>query len=268
YQSSDGIATITLHRPDRLNAWTAVMDVEVREAMEIAAADQEVRVILLTGSGRGFCAGADIERLSGLASGGKQQQPPAQPRRPRPLGGSTRADFEGRVSYLPAVGKPVIGVINGPCAGIGFVLALYCDMRIAGADAVFVSAFARRGLIAEYGIAWILPRLIGPSRALDVLLSSRKVGAEEALRMGLVDQVLPQAELEAGARAYALELARNSSPRSMRVMKRQVWEGAFQTLAEAEALAQTEMRLSFESEDFKEGVAHFKEKRAPRFTGK
>jgi enoyl-CoA hydratase/carnithine racemase len=148
------------------------------------------------------------------------------------------------------------------------VLALYCDLRFAGSDAVFVSAFARRGLIAEYGAGWMLSRLVGPANALDLLMSSRRVGAEEALRMGLVNQVFPQAELLARSQAYAAELAAACSPRSLRVIKRQVWDAQFETLGEAQDVAEREMEASFGSEDFKEGVAHFQEKRPPRFTGR
>jgi enoyl-CoA hydratase/carnithine racemase len=265
YETSEGIATITLNRPERLNAWTATMERELRQATEAAAADDAVRVILVTGAGRGFCAGADMSRLSGVAAGRAETRPSFAPY--PPLGGSERPDFRRRVSYFPAVGKPVIGVINGPAAGIGLVLALYFDMRIAGSEALFITAFARRGLIAEYGASWALSRLVGPAHALDLLLSSRRVGADEALRLGLVNQVVPQDELMTCARAYARDLALLSSPRAMRVMKRQVWEAQLGTLSDALDLADHEMAESFKSEDFREGVAHFAEKRPPRFTG-
>jgi len=148
------------------------------------------------------------------------------------------------------------------------VAALFCDMRFAGSEALFTTAFSRRGLIAEYGMAWILPELVGRSVALDLLLSSRKVGAEEALRIGLVNQLFQAEELLSGVRAYARELADAVSPRSTAVMKRQVWEAPFQTPGEAIALAEAEMAESFKSDDFREGVAHFLEKRKPSFTGK
>jgi len=148
------------------------------------------------------------------------------------------------------------------------VAALFCDMRFAGSEALFTTAFARRGLIAEYGMAWILPELVGRSAALDLLLSSRKVGAEEALRLGLVNRVCPAEALLPEVRAYALELADAVSPRSMAVMKRQIWEAPFQTPGEAIKLAEAEMAESFKSADFREGVAHFLEKRKPNFTGK
>ncbi len=260
------IATITFNRPDRLNAFNAAMEGELREAMIAAAKDDAVRVIILTGAGRGFCAGADMERLGGIA--GSTTTVPRESGKPLGLGGSDRPDFQGRYTYFPAIPKPIIAAINGPAAGLGMVLALYCDMRFAGSDAVFTTAFAKRGLIAEYGINWLLTRLVGPGHALDLLLSARKVGAAEAERIGLVNRTLPQAELLAGARAYAMDLASTVSPRSMRIMKRQIWEAQHQSLAEATAIGEQEMRQSFTSEDFREGVAHFVEKRAARFTGR
>jgi enoyl-CoA hydratase/carnithine racemase len=166
------------------------------------------------------------------------------------------------------VPKPIIAALNGATAGLGLVVSLYCDLRIAADTAVFTTAFSRRGLIAEHGVSWMLPRLVGLQHALDLLLSARKITAAEALAMGLVAQVKPAATLQEDVRAYARELADLVSPRSLRVMKRQVWEAQFQSLAEATAVADEEMQKSFTAEDFKEGVAHFVEKRAPRFTGR
>ncbi len=265
YEVSERIATITLNRPDRLNAWTMQMDIELRDAVKAAAADEGVRVIILTGAGRGFCAGADMGNLSSRTTSGPSVAVTPQ-RAPDFL--DAPPDFRGRCSYFAAVPKPVIAAVNGPCAGIGMVAALFCDMRFAGSEALFTTAFARRGLVAEYGIAWILPQLIGRSAALDLLMSARKVGGEEAARLGLVNQVVPQEELMATVRAYALDLADNVSPRSMAVMKRQVWHAAGQTLLEATKIAEEEMAKSFDSADFKEGVAHFMEKRKPAFTGR
>jgi enoyl-CoA hydratase/carnithine racemase len=264
YDIAERIATITLDRPDRLNAWTPTMGEEVRDAMRRAADEDSVRVIVLTGAGRGFCAGADMATLSRLTQGhgaGTASPPP-------PFDPSSRPDFTKRYSYFPAVPKPIIAAINGPCAGLGLVLALYCDLRFAAPEAQFTTAFSRRGLIAEHGISWTLPSLIGLSGALDLLLSARRVDAEEALRLRLVDRVSPPGELTAQVRAYAAELAEAVSPRSMRVMKRQLWEARFQTLAEAIDGADREMAASFESEDFREGVAHYVEKRKPAFTGR
>ena len=265
YEVTDRIATITLNRPERLNAWTTTMGREVQRAMRVAADDETVRAIVLTGAGRGFCAGADIGNLSTLSQGERSavafQSPP-------PFDPNARPDFQSPYSYFPAVPKPVIAAINGPCAGLGLVIALYCDLRFAAPEAQFTTAFSRRGLIAEHGISWMLPTLIGLSAALDLLLSARRVGAEEALRLRLVDRVAPPGELITMVRVYASELCEAVSPRSMRVIKRQLWEARSQTLAEAIETGNREMLESFRSEDFREGVKHFIEKRGPVFTGR
>jgi enoyl-CoA hydratase/carnithine racemase len=271
YEVKDRVATITLNRPDKLNAWTAVMGREVRQAMDEAARDEAVRVIVLTGAGRGFCAGADMQMLSGIVGAGGQEPGESAPaREPAADGGdpSIRPDFRGPYAYFPLVPKPIIAALNGATAGLGLVVSLYCDLRIAADTAVFTTAFSRRGLIAEHGVSWILPRLVGLQHGLDLLLSARKITAAEALAIGLVAQVKPAATLQEDVRAYARELADLVSPRSLRVMKRQIWEAQFQSLAEATAVGEEEMRRSFTAEDFKEGVAHFVEKRAPRFTGR
>ena len=274
YEVKDRVATVTLHRPDKLNAWTAQMGREVRAAMTEAGRDEAVRVIVLTGAGRGFCAGADMGLLAGLAGAGAPTEDAAQVLRREngeaaaAAGDDTRPDFRGPYAYFPTIPKPIIGALNGATAGLGLVVALYCDLRLASDAAVFTTAFARRGLVAEHGISWMLPRLVGLPHALDLLLSARKIDAGEALRMGLVSQVLPQAGFAAGVTAYARELADLVSPRSMAVIKRQVWEAQFQTLDEAMGVAAEEMRRSFSSADFKEGVAHFLEKRPPSFTGR
>jgi enoyl-CoA hydratase/carnithine racemase len=269
YQVADRVATITLNRPDKLNAWTAVMEGEVRAGIGEAERDEKVRVIVLTGAGRGFCAGADISLLSTVATKGLDSAQRAQAT--QPVGGISeggRADFQKKYSYFPAVTKPVIAAINGPIVGLGLVIALYCDLRFASDAARFGTAFARRGLIAEYGMAWMLPRLVGHSNALDLLFSARMIDAAEALRMGLVNQVYPQGTFHEKVREYAVDLASNVSPRSLRVIKRQVYDAMFLTLAETFETSEREMLASLQCEDFKEGVAHFVEKRSPVFTGK
>jgi enoyl-CoA hydratase/carnithine racemase len=272
YEVAKRVATITLNRPDKLNAWTAVMEQEVRAAMAEAERDENVRVIVLTGAGRGFCAGADMSLLSTVATKGLDAAQRAQAVQ---VGagsgwgeGSARADFQKKYSYFPAMSKPVMGAINGPAVGLGLVIALYCDLRFASDAARFSTAFARRGLIAEYGMAWMLPRLVGHANALDLLFSARLIDAAEAFRMGLANQVYPQDVFQEKVREYAAELAANVSPRSLRVIKRQVYDAMFQPLGEAFEIAEREMLASLQCEDFKEGVAHFVEKRAPVFTGK
>jgi enoyl-CoA hydratase/carnithine racemase len=266
YDVKDSIATVTLNRPDRLNAFDSEMDIGLRQAMASAARDAAVRVIVLTGAGRGFCAGADMERLSGAAGSGGTTIP-RETLKPLDLG-PTRADFQHKYSFFPAIPKPIIAAVNGPAAGLGLVFACYCDIRFAASEAIFTTSFSRRGLIAEYGLAWLLPRLVGSGQAADLLFSARRVSAAEAERIGLVSRVFPQTEFAAGVRAYAAELAAAVSPRSLRVMKRQLWEAMLGGLGAAVELANEEMRGSFLSEDFREGVAHFVEKRAARFTGK
>jgi enoyl-CoA hydratase/carnithine racemase len=271
YSVSERVATVTLNRPDKLNAWTGQMGTEVRGAMTAANGDERVRVIILTGAGKGFCAGADISLLAGVVSSGGVPEGAAEALRHQAAAHTNPnvpPDFQGTYSYFPSLNKPVIGAINGHAVGLGMVIALYCDLRFASSEAKFSTAFARRGLIAEYGIAWMLPRLIGLPNALDLLLSARTVGPEEALRLGLVNRVFPSDSFVAGVRAYAQELATQVSPRSMAAIKQQVYSALFQTLEEATVSSERAMLESLKSEDFKEGVAHFVEKRAPDFTGR
>ena len=275
YDVRDGIATLTLNRPDKLNAWTSVLEREVRHALTAASADADVRVVVLTGAGRGFCAGADMTMLNTIVD--KAEKPEESKKAttdaafaagPIPGGLALPQAFSYRYAYFPTVPKPIISAINGPAAGLGLVLSLYTDLRFAADTAVFTTAFARRGLIAEHGVDWILPRVVGLPNALDLLLSARKVTAQEALQMGLVNRVYPADQLLAETRAYALELARLVSPRSMRVMKSQLFRSQDVDFAGALSAGIEHMEASFGSEDFKEGVAHFVEKRPPAFTGK
>src|SRR5579883_442614 len=268
YQVSDRVATITLNRPDKLNAWTGTMEQEVRASIHEAERDENVRVIILTGAGRGFCAGADMSLLSNIAQQGVAGREHALANTGNGQRAGVRPDFQKKYSYFPSTQKPVISAVNGPAVGLGFVITLYCDLRFASDAARFGTAFAKRGLIAEYGLAWMLPRLIGPANALDMLFSARMVDANEALRIGLVSRVFPQDQFMNGVLAYAKELAYSVSPRSMRVMKQQVYNAMFETLSEAFDSSEQEMLKSLQCDDFKEGVAHFLEKRAAAFTGR
>jgi enoyl-CoA hydratase/carnithine racemase len=246
-----GVALLTLNRPDRLNAWTNAMHREYFDLLDDCAARDDVRAIVVTGAGKGFCAGADMGDLQTLGSGDVDYAE----HRPDP-----RPHFHART-----IPKPVIAAVNGACAGLGLVHALMCDLRFAAADAKFTTAFARRGLVAEHGISWLLPRLVGPSRALDLLMSARVVLGEEAAAMGLVDRAVPRDEVVDVALAYARDLATNCSPTSMAIMKRQVWAALEQPSQEALDIANQEMLESFGRPDFTEGVESFVERRPPQF---
>ena len=264
YEVADPIATITLNRPAQLNAWTGRMGAELRHAMARAEADKSVVAIILTGAGRGFCSGADMKALQGIGAGNREQPLPeelaADP-------GDATADpsYRGSLSYLLSLRKPVLAAINGPCAGIGVPLALCCDLRFASERAIFTTAFARRGLIAEWGLSWLLPRLVGSARAFDLILSARRVDAAEAGGLGLVNRVLPHDELIPTAQAYCEELASSCSPTSLRIMKRQIYEDLLRPLSQATENAVQLMRESVTRTDFREGVSSFLEKRPPKF---
>ncbi len=265
YRVEDGVAVVTLNRPDKLNAWRGEMDRDVRAAMRAANEDPAVKVIILTGAGKGFCAGADMNMLQGIQAGDATGRSGSTF---EPWDKTANENFQKQYSWFPAVQKPIIAAINGAAAGLGLIIALYCDIRFAADNAKFTTAFSRRGLVAEHGISWLLPRLIGFANAADLLFSARVINAAEAKDVGLVSRVIPAATFEQDVMAYARMLATEVSPRSLREMKREIWAAQFQTLGQAIDAANADMPPSFKSEDFKEGVAHFVEKRAPRFTGR
>jgi len=262
YDVRDRIATITLNRPEQLNAWTDVMADEVYQAMHAAGADEDVRVIVLTGAGRAFCAGGDI---TGFKSDDPRQ---LLDKLPRAYDFSRRPDYQSRAAYFPSIPKPIIGMLNGATAGLGLVHALFCDVRFAAEEATLTTAFARIGLASEYGMGWILNRVVGHANALDLLLSARKVKGPEALRLGLVTHLHPAERLADATYAYAREIADLVSPRSTRTMKQQLWNLPFQTLHEALITDSDEMLRANVCEDFQEGKRAFMEKRPPRFTGR
>jgi len=265
YEVSDPVATITLSRPRVLNAWTQRMAAEVKHALESAESDPAVVAIVITGAGRGFCSGADLRSLQAISEGA-ETAPEIPPELEADPGDPTVGeDFRGTFTYLLSLRKPVIAALNGPVAGMALPIVCCCDLRIASERASFVSAFSQRGLIAEWGSAWLLPRLIGPSAALDLLLSSRRVGADEALRLGLVNRVVPHEALLSSARNYVEDLAAHCSPTSLRIMKRQVYQQLTRELGPSEHEAIQLMQESFAQPDFKEGVNAFLEKRAPGF---
>jgi enoyl-CoA hydratase/carnithine racemase len=263
----DGVALLTLNRPDRLNAWTGRMEYEYRVAMAEAEADPAVRAVVITGAGRGFCAGADVKALDIARESGRYSTGLSEPMPPlpRPADGSSRPDFEHGFSFPLGMSKPVVAAVNGVAAGVGLVLACFCDVRFAAAGAKLTTSFGRLGLPAEHGISWVLPRLVGTARAADLLFSSRVVLAEEAEAMGLVNRVLPAGELLPFTLDYARRLATEISPWSLRAMKRQLYEDALGDLHGAASTAEKLMKEAFGLADFKEGAAALAEKRPPRF---
>jgi len=266
YEVQDPVATITLSRPSRLNAWTDLMGSEVRHAVARAQADPAVVGIVLTGAGRGFCAGADMSRLTAAAAGDLAAEPPPAELAADPGDPSFGDDLHlGTYTYLMSVPKPVIAAINGPVAGMAVPIVLACDLRFMADDAVLMTAFAQRGLIAEWAVSWMLPRLVGTATALDLLFSSRKVTGTQAAAMGLVNAALPREEVLAHAKQYVRDLAATSSPTSMAIMKRQVYQQLHAGLLAAEREARQLMLESFGRSDFREGVASFVERRPPSF---
>jgi enoyl-CoA hydratase/carnithine racemase len=271
YEVDAGVALVTLNRPDRLNAWTARMEAEYRASLEEADADPDVRVVVVTGAGRGFCAGADTQALTGIVETGTYGNTDVTkaPSPGGPLGAERghRHDFSHGFSWTFGLRKPLIAAINGPVAGVGFVLACYADIRFAAAGAKLTTSFGRLGLPAEHGVAWVLPRLVGMARAADLLFSSRVVLAEEAERMGLVNAVLPPDDLLAHTLDYAKRMAAEISPWSLRALKSQLYTDQLQGLHESASTAEELLRESFNGADFKEGVAALTEKRPPAFGG-
>ncbi len=266
YEINDPVATITINRPERLNALTERTQVELKHALTRAEADESVVGIVLTGAGRAFSAGADMRYLGEVAAAGKVTRDPALAQ----LEAESRQrdidpEFAVTWSFIPSLKKPVIAAVNGPCAGMSLAIATLCDLRFASESAVFTTSFSQRGLVAEHGLSWILPRLLGPSRALDLLWSARRVGPEEALSLGLVDRVVTDGDVVGAARRYIEDLASNSSPTSIMVMKRQVYLHLMRPLHEAMNETIQLMAESMTRPDFREGVESFVQKRPPSF---
>ena len=263
YEVSDRVATITLHRPERLNAWTAQMNAEYRRLLGRASADRGVRVVVVTGAGRGFCAGAESEDLAGHADRGAYDAgAPADLATP---GYGVRPEFDAELAYHFGIPKPILAAVNGPVAGIGFALACYCDLRFAATGAKFTTAHGRLGLPCAFGLAWLLPKLVGLPRAMDLILSSRTFTAEEARSFGLVTDVVPPEELLSHVTEYARMLATSVSPASLAASKRQVYDAFHLSAAESVRAAEELLSPMMAGPDYREGVAALREKRPPVF---
>jgi enoyl-CoA hydratase/carnithine racemase len=255
--SASGVAVLTLNRPERLNTWGGDIATGFYSSLDRAEKDPAVRVIVVTGRGKAFCAGAQLGSMGTVAESLEKTT----------YQDMTKLVGERQPYYLTTLCKPVIAAINGSCVGIGLTQALMCDVRFAAAGSKFAASFARRGLIAEYGISWILPRLAGWGAALDLLLSGRTFLADEAAQLGLLKEVVAPERLMQRAMDYAEDIARNCSPASMAVIKRQAYGDAMRGVAEANSQAESLLQESLQRRDVIEGVTSFLEKRAPDFPG-
>lgn len=264
YGVADEIATITLNRPQRMNAWTGRMDTEYRWLLAEADHDPLVRAIVITGAGRAFCAGADSRALEGHIAKGRYD-PGTSDDLAKP-GYGVRPEFDTDYAYHFGLTKPVIAAINGPAAGGGFLLACYADLRFAATGAKLTTSHGKLNLPAEYGISWLLPRMIGLTRANDLLLSSRVVLAEEALAMGLVNAVVPPDELLPYTYNYVHNLIVTVSPESLKVTKQQIYTDLHRDVRAAVAHSREQLERMTTEPDFAEGVAAFMEKRLPRWS--
>jgi enoyl-CoA hydratase/carnithine racemase len=264
YEVTDPVAVITLNRPEALNAWTTQMGAEVRHAVGQAEKDPAAVGIVITGAGRGFCAGADLNMLAGIGEG-VGMGPADATLAADPGDPSWGDDLRGEYTYLLSVPKPIIAAINGPVAGMGVPISLCCDLRFMANEAVLTTSFSQRGLVAEWGVSWLLPRLVGSAVALDLLFSARKIDGVEAERLGVVNRAVPAAEVLDVATQYIIDLAERCSPTSLAIMKRQVYQQLHAGLGVAEREAQALMVESFSRPDFNEGVHSYLQRRRPDF---
>jgi enoyl-CoA hydratase/carnithine racemase len=249
-----GVAVVTLNRPERMNGWGGGLADSFYACLDDAEADPSVRAVVLTGSGRAFCAGADMGDLNSIGSATVDGDTDV-----------TKLVGARHPHFLMTMRKPVIAAINGACAGMGLTVALACDVRFAAAGAKFTTSFARRGLIAEYGISWILPRIVGRGVAMDLLLSGRVFLADEAATLGVVNEVVAPDQLLTRAIGYAEDIVANCAPSSLAVIKQQVYADTMRDVFEASDVAEKLMHESMQRPDFIEGITSFFEKRPPRF---
>jgi enoyl-CoA hydratase/carnithine racemase len=260
YETAGNLATITLDRPDRLNAFTRVMARELIAAFDTADADDHVRVVLLTGAGRGFCAGADLAGGASTFAGRGAAPEGTIEGMPRDLGGVVSLRIAASL-------KPVIVAVNGPAVGVGATLTLPADIRIAADTAKFGFVFARRGLVPEAASSWFLPRLVGISQAMEWVATGRMFDAEEALTGRLVSRVVPADQLMPTARSLAAEISDNTSAVSVTLSRRLLWSMLGEpTPWEAHRLDSRAISVLGRSPDAAEGVESFLQKRTPQFS--
>ena len=265
YEVDGPVATITMNRPGTLNALTDLTQAEIRHALDASERNTEVVGTVLTGAGRGFCSGVDMNALGSMSRVGRRDGESYAHLKAAPGNPDNDPNFRSSPACFLALRKPLIAAVNGACAGLGFSYATFCDMRFVDRNARFVTSFGPRGLIAEHGNSWMLPRLIGPSHALDLLWSSRRLDAEEAYRIGYANRLCEAGECVSDAKRYLKEIAGTSAPISIMMMKKQVYRHLNQELGDAMNESNRWMSESLAREDFKEGVSSFVEKRPPDF---
>jgi enoyl-CoA hydratase/carnithine racemase len=264
YAVDERIATLTLHRPERLNSWTGRMHTEYRWLLEQAENDPEVRVIVVTGAGRGFCAGADSSALeTHVERGGYDPGTPPDLATP---GYGVRPEFDADFAFQFGLSKPIIAAINGPAAGVGLVIACYADLRFAARGAKLTTAHGRLSLPAEYGLSWLLPRLIGVTKANDLLLSSRVFLTDEAMELGLLNGLYDADELLPASYAYARRLVEQVSPGSLAETKRQIYSDLHRDVGSAVREAGELLERMMTEDDYREAVKAYVEKRPARWS--
>ena len=255
YGCADGIARITLNRPDRLNAFAPGMPLEIQAAVELAGKDPEARVIAVTGAGRGFCAGADL--TAGTA---------AQPDDKRDAGSLLETQYNPMIMTMRSCEKPIVALVNGPCAGAGMSLALACDIIIAAESAVFLQAFCNIGLVPDAGSTWYLPRAVGRARAMGMALLGEKVSAREAEDWGMIWKAVEDDALAAEGEKVLARLA-NGPTRGLGLIRRAVHHAFSHSLEQQLDQERDSQRIAGSTRDFAEGVQAFLEKRPAKFTG-
>ena len=265
YEVDGPAATITMNRPDTLNAMTSLLQAELRHALDASERNEDIIGTVLTGAGRGFCSGVDMNDLGAMSAAGKTIGKSYEHLAADPGNPDKDPNYMFSPPYLLGLRKPIIAAVNGACAGLGFSYATFCDMRFVDRNAKFVSSFAPRGLIAEHGTSWMLPRIVGPSHALDIFWSSRRVEGEEAYRMGYANRLCDPGESVKEAQDYLKMIAGTSAPTSIMMMKKQVYKHLMRDLGESMVEDNQWMSDSLTEDDFKEGVASFVERRSPNF---
>ena len=265
YEVEDGVAVITMNRPETLNALTDRTQAEIRHALDQSERNADVVGTVLTGAGRGFCSGVDMNALGAMSEAGRRLGAAHEDLAADPGNPDKDPNFEIGAAYFLGLRKPLIAAINGACAGLGFSYAVFCDLRFVDRNARFATAFSQRGLIAEHGVSWMLPHLIGPANSLDILWTGRRFDGEEAGRIGLANRVSEPGECVKDACAYLREIRGVAAPNSLMMMKRQIYRHLNAELRRAMEESNVWMDESLARGDFKEGVASFVERRPPKF---